>query len=260
MQQDPVSGKFVFRVDGFCPICAVPATFIATRDDALDVQWWPHWFRDALICDKCGSLPRHRALFATIERYYPNWRQLDIHESSGIAHAASLKLRTGAASYTDTQYDPSIGFGSMHEHGYRSEDLEAQTFPDERFDLVVTQDVFEHLFNPGAAIREIARTLRPGGAHICTVPIVRGSEPSRRRARLVDRRIQHLLEPQYHGNPVSAEGSLVCIDWGYDIATFLARESGLVVTIVYIDDIGRGIQAAYNEVLVAQKLGISLDL
>jgi ubiquinone/menaquinone biosynthesis C-methylase UbiE len=46
---------------------------------------------------------------------------------------------------------------------------EAQSFPAESFDIVVTQDVFENLFAPDRAIKEIARTLRPGGAHIMTV-------------------------------------------------------------------------------------------
>ncbi len=37
----------------------------------------------------------------------------------------------------------------------------------------LTQDVFEHLFDPAAAFREIARTLQPGGAHVFTTLLVR---------------------------------------------------------------------------------------
>jgi SAM-dependent methyltransferase len=47
------------------------------------------------------------------------------------------------------------------------------------FDLYLTQDVFEHLFDPAAAFREIARTLRTGGAHVFTTPLVRKNEPTR---------------------------------------------------------------------------------
>jgi hypothetical protein len=36
-----------------------------------------------------------------------------------------------------------------------SEDLEALTFPDESFDLVITQDVFEHVLRPAKAFAEI---------------------------------------------------------------------------------------------------------
>jgi ubiquinone/menaquinone biosynthesis C-methylase UbiE len=41
-------------------------------------------------------------------------------------------------------------------------------FENESIDLHVMQDVFEHLFTPSAAFREIARTLRAGGAHVFT--------------------------------------------------------------------------------------------
>ncbi|MCB9357077.1 MAG: class I SAM-dependent methyltransferase [Calditrichaeota bacterium] len=39
-------------------------------------------------------------------------------------------------------------------------------FADEQFDLVVSTAVFEHLYNPFQAAREIARVLKPGGALI----------------------------------------------------------------------------------------------
>jgi len=45
--------------------------------------------------------------------------------------------------------------------------------------LHLTQDVFEHMFDPAAAFREIVRTLQPGGAHVFTTPLVRKSEPTR---------------------------------------------------------------------------------
>src|SRR5262245_55341473 len=119
MELELISGKYVFRVAGTCPICSSPTTFTASRDNPLDPQWWRHWFRDSLTCDNCGSLPRERALYATIEKYYPNWRELEIHESSPAARGASLKLRAGAKCYTETQYDPMLGFGKIHvERGY----------------------------------------------------------------------------------------------------------------------------------------------
>jgi 2-polyprenyl-3-methyl-5-hydroxy-6-metoxy-1,4-benzoquinol methylase len=49
----------------------------------------------------------------------------------------------------------------------------AQTFENESFDLVITSDVFEHLPDVAPAVREILRTLKPGGAHIFTVPWIR---------------------------------------------------------------------------------------
>jgi 2-polyprenyl-3-methyl-5-hydroxy-6-metoxy-1,4-benzoquinol methylase len=46
---------------------------------------------------------------------------------------------------------------------YRNEDLERQTYADGSFDVVITQDVMEHIYDPSSAFREIARTLRPVG-------------------------------------------------------------------------------------------------
>ena len=47
------------------------------------------------------------------------------------------------------------------------EDLENMTFEDETVDLITTQDVFEHLFDPQRSFSEVARTLKPegGGQH-----------------------------------------------------------------------------------------------
>jgi ubiquinone/menaquinone biosynthesis C-methylase UbiE len=39
----------------------------------------------------------------------------------------------------------------------------AMDFPDQRFDLVYSSDVFEHLYDIDAAAREVARVLRPDG-------------------------------------------------------------------------------------------------
>ena len=93
---------------------------------------------------------------------------------------------------------------------------------------------FEHIFDPAAAFREIARTLRPGGAHVFTTPLVRKNEPTRFCTSLApDGTVIHLMEPEYHDNPLSSEGSLVTVNWGYDITNFIFETSGLFTEIVF---------------------------
>jgi hypothetical protein len=62
-----------------------------------------------------------------------------------------------------------------------------------------------------------------------------------------------LVRPEYHGNPISDEGSLVTLDWGYDISRHIYEASGLFTHTLYIDDLARGIRAEFNEVLVTLK-------
>jgi len=139
-------------------------------------------------------------------------------------------------------------------NGIRCENLEHLSFSNESFDLHLTQDVFEHLFDPGAACREIARTLRPGGAHVFTTPLVRKNEPTRFCAFLApDGTVIHLMEPEYHENPLPSEGSLVTVNWGYDIANYIFKACGLFTELVFIDNIELGIRAEYIEVLLTYK-------
>jgi hypothetical protein len=65
--------------------------------------------------------------------------------------------------------------------------------------------------------------------------------------------ISHLEPPVYHGNPISEEGSLVTVDWGYDICRHIFDACGLFTHLVYIDDLSRGIRAELIEVLVTLK-------
>lgn len=232
------------EVEGRCPVCEQDTTF-RSRDP---------WLRDHFLCQACGSQPRERALMRVLAQIAPDWRDRAIHESSPCT-AASQRLASQAPAYVASQYAEGFEAGSIHpEFGQRVEDLERQTFADAQFDIVVTQDVFEHVFAPDLAIAEIARTLKPGGFHICTVPIMNKAGPSVRRARRrADGSVEHLAPEVYHGNPVDPRGALVTVDWGYDIADYLDQHSGLNTTIWTIEDMSQGISAEYIEVLVNRK-------
>lgn len=77
-------------------------------------------------------------------------------------------------------------------------ELEALTFQDERFDIVITQVVFEHVVDYRRAFREVMRTLRGEGAHIFTTPKYRGLAKTEERVSRRDGEIVYLFEPEYH--------------------------------------------------------------
>jgi len=146
------SDKFYFRHKGFCPICERETTFFSENT----------WLRDNFFCLNCFSIPRQRALMLVLQKEFPNWRKLKIHESSPNNSFITKKIQTECKEYTASQYFRNEKPG-MLVNGYCNENLEEQTFENEKFDIVITQDVFEHIYNPQKAFSEIARTLRKGG-------------------------------------------------------------------------------------------------
>ncbi len=238
-----MSDEYLFEHPGHCPICETDVTFVAKYA----------WFRDHLLCPLCQSIPRERAVMYTIAQLFPHWRTLSIHESSPVGRGTSVKLRE-APGYLSSQYDPSLPFGETSPHGWISQDLEKQTFEDAAFDLVVTQDVFEHIFDIDAAAREIARTLRPGGAHIFTTPLVNKAKPTEPRAlRQGDGSVRYLAPPEYHGNPMDPTGSLVTWYFGFDLAARILEAAGTSTIVFSLDRLDLGMRAEYLEVLASLK-------
>ncbi len=181
------------------------------------------------------------------------WRHLRIHESSPNPRGVSLRLRRECPQYVASQFFPGIPSGSFHA-GQRVEDLERQSFPDESLDVVITQDVMEHVFDPERAYREIWRTLRPGGIHLHTTPIYKDRTTSERRATLDSEGAPvHLFPPEYHGNPVSNSGALVTFHYGYDLADLIAGWGPWDVEIRRFNDRTHGIVGEFTEVLVCRK-------
>lgn len=175
---------------------------------------------------------------------------MHIHESSP-AGPASDKLRRECTHYEATQYWPDLTGGSYRQ-GQRCENLERMTFEDQRFDLVITQDVLEHVMNPANAFAEIARTLKVGGAHVFTVPYYRNQGTV---VRVVENRngIEYLREPVYHANPIDEKGSLVVTDWGDDLIDVICANGGMSTEIFLLKDPRMGLEAEFLEVFVSRK-------
>lgn len=225
---------------GTCPICEGRTIFCK----------YDEWLRDNYRCVRCWSIPRQRALVWTLQKYFPSLATLSIHESSPCG-PASAWIRHHAGQYLATQYFPDALPGH-NKNGFRSENLEALTFGPNEFDLTITQDVMEHVLNPAQAFSEIARTLKPGGAHVFTVPIFSGQETTVR-ARRGKNGIEYLQEAEFHGNPIDPNGSLVVTDWGDDLLQFIHQQSGLKTERISPIYPSMGLEAEFLDVLISYK-------
>ena len=241
--QKIISGNFYFSHDGYCPCCEENVTFVSTNS----------WLRDHFICTNCKSIPRERALMLTIEKYYPNWKDLNIHESSPGNRGHSIRLKKGAKDYTESQFFGNENLGEMN-GDVRNENLEDLTYSDNTFDLLITSDVMEHVYDPDKAFNEIHRVLKPGGAHIFSVPLVNKFKPTERWANKgTNGEPIFLHEPEWHGNPIDDKGSPVTMHWGYDIVDRIKKCTQDDCFIEYMDDLAYGIRAEYIEIVVSRK-------
>ncbi|MFZ2900367.1 MAG: class I SAM-dependent methyltransferase [Saprospiraceae bacterium] len=227
---------------GACPICEKSSVFVKESD----------WLRDNYRCFRCRSIPRQRAIILAIERFFPKWRELAIHESSPGGVSSDF-IERNCSGYSGSHFYQDVPRGT-YKGKFRSEDLSNLTFDDNTFDLIITQDVFEHVLEPEKAFKEIARVLKPGGAHIFTMPWYLKLLQSRIRASLNEQgEIVHLEPPQYHGNPIDNSGSLVTVDWGLDFIDFIYKSSGMTTTTYLHNDPKFGLEAEFLEVFISRK-------
>jgi SAM-dependent methyltransferase len=183
----------------------------------------------------------------------PDWRSLRIHESSPGGRGASAKIAKECAHYVATHFFPGAAPGEMV-NGFRSENLEAQTFRDESFDIVLSLDVMEHVNRPDLVFREVCRTLKRGGLHVFTTPTYKQNQKTERRAEyLRDGSISYLFEPEYHGNPISDAGSLVTFHFGYDLPELITQWCGMDVEVSRWHSPARGIIGEFTEVYCCTK-------
>ncbi len=116
---------------------------------------------------------------------------------------------------------------AQHEnYPIQHQDLMGLTLPSESFDIVVSIEVLEHIWDLPQALREQARVLRPGGVMLATFPFGWTEQETLQKAVLDRGKVRHLVaEPEYHGDSMRADGILVYQIPGWDIVD-TARAAG----------------------------------
>lgn len=227
------------RNKGYCPICQKETVFIEYKE----------WLRDNYRCKRCRSIPRQRALVYSLEKYLPGWRNMKIHESSPNGPASAF-IEDQCLDYTKSYFYEDIERGAFKE-GNQCQDLSNLTFAENEFDLLITQDVFEHVMHPFQAFKEIARVLKPSGAHLFTLPWYPDLRETRHRAKMENGEIKYLLEPVYHNNPVDPKGSLVTFDWGLDFTELVREASGMKTVVLRTVDRNLGLDGEFLEIFMS---------
>jgi SAM-dependent methyltransferase len=239
---------------GFCCVCDNLSEFHAGESQ------WGH-VRESMNCGFCGSSSRKRHVIKTIlEIFAPQYKALGQAQQSlrhlSIYSAASNEqlqsfLGDDNPNFVCSEYFPGVKEGDV-KNGIMCQNIERLTFNNEQFDLVITEDVFEHIRRPWKAFEEVSRVLKPGGCHVFTIPFSFYSKTVTRVDTSTDQDA-YVLPPTYHIDSLR-DKVLVYTDFGYDIfdkLTMLGFETHMTFSL-YRDAIKYGIADSY--VFVSRKL------
>ncbi len=211
-----------FHKTGRCTICGNIFLFYAFDSNNP---------KEMLMCFTCRSVSRQRLL----ARHLLNLQ--------GLGNTDSIKAATLDLSHLKVL--DSAGKGSLSRFagnsnnwvkGYFSTDrsqpapegltfvdLQHIDFPDNHFDVVISEDVLEHIPEPKKALAEISRVLRPGGFHLFTIPY-NNSQKTFTRAEIIDGELIQHAPSAYHWDPESASKCFVFTDFGENLSDWVEQE------------------------------------
>lgn len=225
---------------GYCACCRREAHFAFNPVGA----GLPNW-REELACSECKLISRMRFCFeyAFAEVPITPDSRLYVTEQATFGFAWIAKQcpkAIGSEYLADTEADKREAI-----QGYmrgllgdelaelRHESVTALSLGDASVDAVLTFEVLEHVPDYECALREFHRVVRPGGLLVLSVPFAVATAGNLLRARVAaDGSMEHLVEPEYHGDPVSDAGCLAFHTFAWELLDRLRavgfREVGLI--------------------------------
>lgn len=209
----------------WCVACEAPRDLIIDLDWGGSRQpgrWSPNW-RERLECPACRLNNRMRLSLLLLRQELACARLPDkarVYCMEQVTPFFQIAHNLPGLNLIGSEYlGPGISSGTTNSEGITHQDACNTSFPDAAFDIIVSNDVFEHIPEPIAGFRETRRILSNGGILIATFPWNPALPNCRKRAilRHEGESIEHLLSPTYHGNPLSAQGSLVFTDFSCQV-------------------------------------------
>lgn len=194
-----------------CPICNRLFVFKIRSEN----------FREDCICLSCRSFNRQRQISSVMIRSVlkknPRFSSLkdfirkdDLHvyytESKGPVHDSLHRMKH----YVCSEYFGEDYKSGTFVDGIMHQDLQNLSFEDNRFDVILSSEVFEHIPDTYKAFKEVYRVLKPGGRHIFTVPFDAQSFTDVIKAIRDEKgEIRYLTEPEYHDDPIRPNGGVL---------------------------------------------------
>jgi len=198
--------------------------------------------RDGEICISCGGSIRGRQIGGALVHWINRTLGVDFQDAQTAfrdAKVQSLKIAEinscgGVHKILNRLPNVSCSEFESQDRSIRHEDLLGLSYKDDSFDIVLHSDTLEHVPDIDRALSEIWRVLKPGGAMIFSIPIVRDGRATLVRAKLHNGEIKQFSPPSFHGGSYQATSQyLVCYEFGEDFLDLLKRGGFTVELLEY---------------------------
>jgi len=174
-------------------------------------------WRESVSCPDTYFNNRMRATFHLFDLFMNPYPDKEIYISEQLTPIYDYFLKRFPNTIGSEFIGDSIPLGSVNENNIRNEDMRALSFEDNKFDAIVSLDVFEHIPLYKQAFRECVRVLKPGGSMMWSVPFLAFRNKTLIRAKIINGEIKYFYPPEYHGDPLSSEGVLCFQYFAWDM-------------------------------------------
>lgn len=202
------------RVKGYCEVCNrfvhfyVEEKVFASKKES---------FRETLVCPRCGLSNRMRMTYSIISKYATMDNMYITEQVTPFFKELKKKYpRLIGSEFISGECEP----GSIN-NKIRHEDICNLSFDSNSLEMVISLDVLEHVYDYHDAIDEVYRVLKDKGIFIFSVPFLYKQNEEQIRVIRENGKDIYICKPEYHGNPLSKDGSLVYRIPGWSLLDYI---------------------------------------
>lgn len=167
-----------------CPLCG-KSYFIYFDSDPFMIR-----------CLKCKCTITNLSLIPVIKEHIKGNYNYSVYELSSYGSTLDF-LKSHFKNVVASEYFPKKNFGDFV-NGIMNQDVQNLTFKDNSFDIITSNQVFEHVENDIKGFAECFRVLNKGGALIFSVPLYNTEKTTKIASVIKGKIVFDGGEPEYH--------------------------------------------------------------
>ena len=209
--------------EGYCFVCSKKVIFhtdflYSDPNNFVGNKRIPNW-RERVVCSGCKLNNRIRGSIQFLEEKLKARLNDKIYITEQSTPLYSYLQNKYTRLYGSEYLGDKVPLGKIDlTTGIRNESITKLSFKSEFFDFILSFDVFEHIPEYTLAFAECLRCLKQRGTLLFTVPFSKFDKNNLVRAKIDENgEIEHILEPEYHGDPINKEGCLCFYHFGWEM-------------------------------------------